>query len=184
MNPADRRLLDEKLQNAKYGSGAMSLDFQAQRQGIQAGLALLPKRIKEVDEATKNLPYPVAGTNHAFLPNLQAIQANTWVKVQEFSLTPPVQGKNNAQLFLTCTGLVRYGGNFGTNFILIRVKVNGFAFPITPIMQTGLSVAGGNYQNQIDVVVELFASDPAGITNDSTAGRENSMRTFTNTVWT
>lgn len=183
MNESEKRDLEAKVKAAKEGIRGAELDLQAQRQGLQAGMSLLPQRIEEVDIATKLLPYPISGTTYSAMPNLQSVAANSWVKVQEFSIAPPSAEKTNAQLFLTCTALIRYGGSLATNYLLSRVKVNGQTFPIAPVMQTGFSVAGGSYTGVINVSVEVLITDPAGVTNDSTAGRENSIRTFTMAVW-
>lgn len=183
MNEPDKRDLESMVKAAREGARAAELDLQAQRQGLQAGMSLLPQRIDEVDNATKSLPFPVSGTTYSAMPNLQSFSANSWTKVQEFTIAPPGQEKTNAQLFLTCTALIRYGGSLATNYILSRVKVNGQTFPVAPVMQTGFSVAGGSYAGVINVSVEVLISDPGGVTNDSTPGRENSIRTFTMAVW-
>lgn len=178
MNEAWKRATSENVAEIKYRVEAAQKDLQAQRQGIEAGMTLLPERIDEVDAATKLLPYPVSGTTYTPLSALQSLAANTWVKVQQFNLSPPLE-KKSAQLFLTCTGLIRSSNSY----VLGRVTINGEIFPVFPISQTGFAVAGGSYSGVIDIYVEVFLSDPSTVTNDATAGRENALRTFTNAVW-
>lgn len=179
MNEDWKRSTGNEVEDIKYRVDAARKDLQAQRQGVDAGMTLLPKRIEDVDAASKLLPYPVSGTTYTALPALQSLAANTWIRVQAFTLAPPV-GKANAQLFLTCTGLIRTSNAY----VLGRVIVNSEVFPVFPVSQTGFSVAGGSYSGVINISVELLIPDPSTITNDSTAGRENSLRTFTMAVWT
>lgn len=179
MNEDWKRATGSSVADIKYRVDAAQKDLQAQRQGVDAGMTLLPKRIEDVDAASKLLPYPVSGTTYTALPALQSVAANTWTKVQGFTLAAPVE-KKNAQLFLTCTGLIRTSNSYA----LGRVIVNGEIFPVFPVSQTGFAVAGGSYTGVIDISVELLIPDPSTVTNDATAGRENSLRTFTMAVWT
>lgn len=176
-----KRDAESNLGEARTSVQRIASDIEAQRIGLQAGLALLPKRIDEVDSASQALYYPVSGTNYASLPNLQSLVASTWTTVHSFSLMRPAN-KTTSQLFLTCTPLVRYDTSQG--YVLSQIVINNTTFPIAPVFQSGFAVAGGTFTSaMISVSIQVFATNPSSITNNSGNARENSLRTFYMSVW-
>lgn len=182
MNEPDKRDISAKIADAKSAIKSSALELQAQRQGFQAGMSLLPDRIEEIETATSALAYPMSGTTYTAMPSLQSVTPSTWTTVQTLTLAPPA-GKVTADLFLSSTALIRYGGSLSANSVLSRVRVNGQTFPTAPVVYTGFSMACGTYSGVISISVDVYITDPGGVTNDSTAGRENSIRTFTMAVW-
>lgn len=183
MDEAWKRDTDRSLSSITDSIARVNADVLAQRKGIDAGLGALPARIDKVDAESAALPYPVSGTNYVALPNLQTIAANTWTTVHNFVVASPSADKKNAQVFLTCTPLVRY--DVTQTYVLSRVILNGTTFPIAPVFQTGFSVGGGTFSgtSTLSVTIQMLATNPAAITNTTGAGRENSARTFVMAVW-